>query len=102
MTGAAPVPAERVALGYHTYDRDAAVGPDGRVFAFVGATLQPRGTLALPEGRCAVRAGRLPVRPRGPSERVVRIGGQRVEEGQLPYALALSGWTGTVGLTLRR
>lgn len=30
------------------------------------------------------------------------IDGQAVEEGQLPYALDLSGWTGVVGLTLRR
>lgn len=32
----------------------------------------------------------------------VRIDGSSVEEGQLPYRLDLSGWTGTVGFTLRR
>lgn len=32
----------------------------------------------------------------------VQVGGQVVQEGDLPYRLGLSGWTGVVGLTLRR
>ena len=32
----------------------------------------------------------------------IRVDDMTVEEGQLPYALNLSGWTGVVGLTVRR
>jgi hypothetical protein len=31
----------------------------------------------------------------------VRVGGETVEEGALPFGLSLSGWTGVVGVTLR-
>lgn len=90
VSGAAPAAAERASLGYDEYAWDAAVGPDGRVFAFVGATLsafdgatlQPRGARTLPDNRRATavraRGARVYIAYEG-TEPWVRYGGEIAE-----------------------